>query len=98
MSTAQDIINKIKQQVEQTDLGDQLNNKGEVLEIKDGVALVGGLHKVMFSEIVEFENGLKGLVLDLLPDQVGVLILGDYSKVSQGNTVNASGKVFSINV
>jgi F0F1-type ATP synthase alpha subunit len=41
MSTAQDIINKIKQQVEQTDLGDQLNNKGEVLEIKDGVALVG---------------------------------------------------------
>jgi F-type H+-transporting ATPase subunit alpha len=52
----------------------------------------------MFSEIVEFENGLKGLVLDLLPDQVGVLILGDYSKVSQGDTVNASGKVFSINV
>ncbi len=98
MATAQDIINKIKQQVEKTDLGDQLNAKGEVLEIKDGVALVGWLHKVMFSEIVEFENWLKGLVLDLLPDQVGVLILGDYSEVSQGDTVVSSGKVFSINV
>lgn len=57
--SAQDIINKIKQQVEQTELGDQLNTKGEVLEIKDGVALVGGLHQVMFSEIVSFENGIK---------------------------------------
>jgi F-type H+-transporting ATPase subunit alpha len=41
----------------------------------------------MFSEIVEFENGSKGLVLDLLPDQVGILILGKYEGLQQGQVV-----------
>jgi len=70
MTSATEILAKIQQQIEQTTISDELTNKGEVLEVKDGVAIVSGLQKVMFSEIVVFENGNKGLVLDLLPDQV----------------------------
>jgi F-type H+-transporting ATPase subunit alpha len=68
------------------------------LEIKDGVATVTGLQSVAFSEIVLFENGMKGLVLDLLKDTVGVLILGDFATLMQGDVVSATGQVFSIGV
>jgi len=98
MPIALDILQKIKDQVEQTELGDELNTKGEVLEVKDGVAIVSGMQKVMFSEIVTFENGMKWLVLDLLPDQVGVLVLGEYKNISQGDTVSSTGTIFSIGV
>ena len=57
-----------------------------------------GLLGVSFSEIVAFENGTKGLVLDMLKDTVGVLILGDASSVSQGDVVKSTGQVFSIGV
>jgi F-type H+-transporting ATPase subunit alpha len=52
----------------------------------------------MFSEIVEFENGKKGLVLDLLPDRVGVLVLGDYSDIKEGDIVKSTGKILSVGV
>ena len=52
----------------------------------------------MFSEIVVFENNMKGLVMDLLSDQIGVLILGEYKNIQQGDTVTTTGKVFSVGV
>jgi len=56
MTSATEILAKIQQQIEETTIADELTNKGEVLEVKDGVAIVSGLQKVMFSEIVIFEN------------------------------------------
>jgi F-type H+-transporting ATPase subunit alpha len=56
------------------------------------------LEEVAFSEIVEFENGTKGLVLDLLKESVGILILGDYAGLQQGDVVKSTGQVFSISV
>jgi F-type H+-transporting ATPase subunit alpha len=53
------------------------------VEIKDGVATVVGLEKAVYSEIVVFENGIKGLVLDMLPHQVGILVLGDYTHIQK---------------
>ena len=76
MSNINDIIAKIEQQIESSDLKDSLSKKGEILEIRDGVATVSGLEDAMYSEIVTFENGVRGLILDLLKDQVGILILG----------------------
>ncbi|MDD3262560.1 MAG: F0F1 ATP synthase subunit alpha [Candidatus Absconditabacteria bacterium] len=94
----QDILAKIEQQIEKADLNQKLSKQGEILEIKDGVALATGLEDAMFSEIVEFENGAKGLVLDLLQDQVGILILGKGEGLRQGQLVKSTGEVFSINV
>lgn len=98
MTAVADILRKIEASLDATSLGDEFSQKGTILEIKDGVATVVGLQSVSFSEIVEFENGTKGLVLDLLKDQVGVLILGDYGTLSQGGVVKSTGTVFSIGV
>lgn len=59
MIHVQDILSKIEKQINSTQLDQQFSKQGEILEIKDGVALVSGLEDVMFSEIVEFENGNK---------------------------------------
>jgi len=85
MTAVADILRKIEASLDAAaaSLGDEFSQKGTILEIKDGVATVTGLQKVRFSEIVEFENGTKGLVMDLLKDQVGVLILGNYGTLSQ---------------
>lgn len=64
---------------------------GQVVEVKDGVALVKGLTNVSFGEVVEFENQVKGYVIDLAENEVGVIILGDYLKVK------ANDKVFGLN-
>ncbi len=92
------ILKKIENQVEKTSLTEKFSKQWEIVEVKDGVAMVSGLENVMFSEIVEFENGKKGLVLDLLPEKVGVLILGDADGIVQNQVVKSSGKVFSIQV
>jgi len=98
MQIVKDILDKIEKDIQASDLNDAFSKKWEILELKDGVAIVVGLDDAMFSEIVEFENGTKGLVLDLSNDTVGVLILGDYSGLNQWDTVKAMGKVLSIGV
>ncbi len=96
MSVAQDLLKKIEDQISNANLNEEFSKKGTILEIKDGVATVTGLEEVSFSEIVEFENGLKWLVLDLLKEYVWILILGDYGTLSQGDTVKATWQVFSV--
>ncbi len=76
MTTVESILKKIEEQINNSDIAETFSKQGEILEIKDGVAIIAGLEEAMYSEIVVFENGTKGLVLDLLPDYVGVLILG----------------------
>lgn len=70
MTIVEDILKRIEKDLDGKDLKQQFSKKGEILELKDGVATVIGLDNAMFSEIVEFENGVKGLVLDLSPDSV----------------------------
>jgi len=94
----QEILKKIEQQVDKTELNQKLSKQWEILEIKDAVVLATGLEDVMFSEIVEFENWTKWLVLDLLPDQVGILILGKWEGLRQWQLVKSTGQVFSIDV
>jgi F-type H+-transporting ATPase subunit alpha len=96
MSVYKDILAKIEESINSTDLKDKFAKKWEVLEIKDGVATVVWLEDVMFSEIVEFENWKKWLVLDLLPDRVWVLVLGDYSDIKEGDIVKSTWKILSV--
>ena len=71
---------------------------GTVLQIGDGVARVYGLTKVMASELVEFPNGVVGMVLNLEEDNVGVMLFGDDSLVKEGDTVRRTGKIASVPV
>lgn len=98
MSVVQELLAKIQSHIEQTNLNDTFDEKGEVIEVKDGVATISGMRHVKFSEIIEFESGLKGLVLDLDTNSVGALILGPVDQVKVGMITTSTGKVFSIGV
>ncbi len=71
---------------------------GNVLSVGDGIALVGGLAGVKASELVQFENGVAGLALNLEPDNVGVVIMGDYTGIEVGDEVRATGQIASVAV
>lgn len=71
---------------------------GNVLSVGDGIALVGGLAGVKASELVQFENGVTGLALNLEPDNVGVVIMGDYTGIEVGDQVRATGQIASVAV
>jgi F-type H+/Na+-transporting ATPase subunit alpha len=94
----QSLLQKIEQQLAGNSLMASFDQKGEIIEIKDGVALVGGLTQAMYSEIVIFDNGMRGLVLDLLQDYVGILVLWDYTILSQWDIVSCTGKLLSVGV
>ena len=90
------LIQKIEQQINDANLAESFIEQGTIIDIKDGVATVSGLHNAQYSEIVLFQSGQKGLVLDLMEDYVGILILGDYMGLSQGETVKTTWQLFSV--
>jgi F-type H+-transporting ATPase subunit alpha len=76
----------------------ELEEVGTVLQVGDGIARVYGLTKVQSGELVEFVNGLQGIVLNLEEDNVGVVLLGQSDNVKEGDTVKRTNKIASINV
>src|SRR4051794_4300169 len=75
-----------------------LEEVGTVLQIGDGIARIYGLSKVQSGELIEFENGLRGIVLNLEEDNVGAVLLGNYNEIKEGDIVKRTGKIGSINV
>jgi F-type H+-transporting ATPase subunit alpha len=76
----------------------ELEEVGTVLQVGDGIARVYGLTKVQSGELVEFETGLQGIVLNLEEDNVGVVLLGQADGVKEGDTIKRTKKIASINV
>ncbi|MEA3495837.1 MAG: F0F1 ATP synthase subunit alpha [Bacteroidota bacterium] len=76
----------------------KLEEVGYVLEVGDGIAHVFGLNLVAAGELVEFENGTKGIVLNLEEDNVGVVLMGDYSDINEGDIVKRTELIASIKV
>ncbi|MEJ5963743.1 F0F1 ATP synthase subunit alpha [Pedobacter immunditicola] len=74
----------------------ELEEVGTVLQVGDGIARVYGLTKVQSGELVEFESGLQGIVLNLEEDNVGVVLLGPYDKIKEGDTIKRTKKIASI--
>ena len=74
----------------------ELEEIGTVLQIGDGIARVFGLDSVQAGELVEFENGLKGIALNLEEDNVGLVLLGPSGDIKEGATVKRTGKIASI--
>jgi F-type H+-transporting ATPase subunit alpha len=71
---------------------------GTVTEVRDGVAIISGLDNVGYGEIIEFESGARGLIIDMLPDRVGTIVLGDYLQITSGEQAKATGNTLSIGV
>jgi len=74
-----------------------LEEVGSVLQVGDGIARIYGMSQVQSGELIEFENGLMGIVLNLEEDNVGAVLLGSSNKVKEGDTVKRTGRIASIN-
>ena len=94
----EEISSIIRKQIESFDIDLSVDEVGTVLEVGDGIARIYGLEKVMTNEMVEFQNGSYGLAMNLEEDSVGVVIMGDYLSIEEGQTVKRTGRVLSVPV
>ena len=94
--SSDEIASVLQQEIEQFDRKTDVREVGTVLEVGDGIARVYGLSGVMAGEMVEFQNGAIGLAFNLEENSVGIIILGDYLTIQEGDEVKALGTVLSV--
>ena len=90
---ADEIASVIQKEIEHFESRVDVREVGRVIEVGDGIAQVYGLSGVMSGEMLEFPNGVIGLAFNLEETSVGVIILGDYLKIQEGDEVRATGKL-----
>ena len=88
----------LRQQLSGLKSEQELEEVGIVLQVGDGIARIYGLSKVQSGELIEFSNGIKGIVLNLEEDNVGAVTLGTSNDIKEGDTVKRTGKIASIQV
>jgi F-type H+-transporting ATPase subunit alpha len=96
--STQDLASLIRQQIESFQAPQRMVDVGTVMEVGDGIARVAGLTNAAASEIVEFANGIPGIVFNLTEDSVGIIIMGEYSDISEGDLVRSTGRIVSVPV
>ena len=95
---AEEISQVIRDQIKDYEKKVEVSETGTVLSVGDGIARVYGVEKAMAMEMVEFPGGIFGLCLNLEEDNVGVAIMGDDSKIKEGDTVKRTGRIAEIPV
>ncbi|MGN0211145.1 MAG: F0F1 ATP synthase subunit alpha, partial [Muribaculaceae bacterium] len=98
MINPSEISEVLKQQLESVNSKVNFEEVGQVLEVGDGVAHVYGLDNVLANELVEFENGVKGVALNLEESNVGVILLNNVDKITEGMSVRRTRQIASIPV
>jgi F-type H+-transporting ATPase subunit alpha len=93
-----EIASVIQKEIEQFAAQIDVREVGRVLEVGDGIARVYGLSSVMANEMVEFPNGTIGLAFNLEENSVGIIILGDYLTIAEGDEVRSTGRLLSVPV
>jgi F-type H+-transporting ATPase subunit alpha len=88
----------LKKQIEGFDASATLDEVGTVLAVGDGIARIYGLSNAQYGELVEFEGGMQGIVLNLEEDNVGIVLLGPSKEITEGATVKRTQRIASINV
>jgi F-type H+-transporting ATPase subunit alpha len=95
---ADEITQLIRQQIENYETRVAVDEVGTVITLGDGIARVYGLEKVMAGELLEFPHDVSGIAMNLEEDQVGVVVLGDYTEIKEGDEVKRTGKIISVPV
>src|SRR6266550_2721877 len=95
---ADEITELLRQQIENFEQRIQVDEVGTIISLGDGIARVHGLDKVMAGELIEFPHDVAGLAMNLDEDQVGAVLLGDYTEIKEGDTVKRTGKIMSVPV
>src|SRR5690349_18135534 len=97
---AEEISSILKEKLAQYESEVSVSNVGSVLEVGDGIARIYGLRGAMSGELVEFSDGhnTMGMVLNLEEDNVGVVIMGEYTHIKEGQLVKSTGRIASVPV
>src|SRR6476659_8789235 len=91
-----EISELIKSRIQNLDAGAQMRTQGTVVSVTDGICRIHGLSDVMQGEMLEFPKNTFGLALNLERDSVGAVILGEYQHITEGDTVETTGKILSV--
>ena len=94
----EEVSSILREQLSNFSSAAQLEETGTVLQIGDGIARIYGLTKVRAGELIEFETGLKGMVLNLEEDNVGAVLFGESTGIKEGDTVRRTGNIASLKV
>ncbi len=95
---ADEIARIIREQIEDYDRSVTVTEVGTVISVGDGVARIHGLDNVMAGELLDLPHEVAGLALNLEEDQVSAVLLGDYTKIQEGDTVKRTGRIMSVPV
>ena len=95
---ADEITQLIRQQIENYESKIAVDEVGTVITLGDGIARVYGLDKVMAGELLEFPHDVAGIAMNLEEDQVGVVLLGEYTEIKEGDEVKRTGRIMSVPV
>src|ERR1700752_5544042 len=95
---ADEITQLLKEQIANYDSKVRVDEVGTIITLGDGIARIHGLDKVMAGELIEFPHGVAGLAMNLEEDQVGAVIMGEFSELREGDQVRRTGKILSVPV
>ena len=95
---ADEITQLLKEQIDNYDVEMRVDEVGTIISLGDGIARIHGLDKAMAGEMLKFPHGIEGLAMNLDEDQVGCVILGDYTQLREGDQVKRSGEIMSVPV
>ena len=98
MIKAEEITEIIKRQLQGYEAEVDLKEAGRVIEVGDGIARIYGLEKALAGELLEFPGGVYGLVLNLEADNVGAVLLGDDTKIKEGDPVSRTKRIAQVPV
>src|SRR5579862_5811717 len=95
---ADEISRVLREEIENYENAVDVAETGSVISVGDGIARVYGLENVMSGELIEFKGGVSGIALNLEEEDVGAVLLGDYSDIKEGDEVRRTGRIMSIGV
>ena len=94
----EELIDALKEELSKADREPAIYQKGNVISVSDGICRISGVSDAMAGELIEFNSDLRGMVMDLEKDNIGVVLLGDYSSLQEGDEVRRSGRIIEVPV
>src|SRR5512146_2102502 len=95
---ADEITSILRQEIENYERAIDVTETGSVISVGDGIARIHGLEKVMAGELIEFPHSVAGIAMNLEEDQVGAVLLGEYTEIKEGDEVRRTGRIMSVPV
>src|SRR5690606_11271373 len=95
---ASEISDLLRQRIQNFEAKAEARDVGTIVALTDGIVRIHGLADVQYGEMIEFPGGAVGLALNLEQDSVGAVVLGDYTHLSEGNSVKTTGRILEVPV